>query len=465
MPSNAQCGPGFDRAVHMMNIEQLHRLIADHDIRLIRAMYVGPDGISRGKAVTPSGVDSMLASGLGLTQAQASVTVFDVLPPTSHYQPIGEVRLVPDPQTFQIMPYLPGHARLLADLYTLGGQPWELCPRSLLRRVVGSLTERGFTIRAAFENEFTLYAQPGDRWVPFADYNCFGSAGIDQASPFALAAIEALEAQDVHVEKFFTEAGPGQLEIPVRHQPGMRAADQQVVFRETVRGVALAQGYRLSFMPKAYPDSAGNGCHIHLSLWDQDSRNVFYAQAQEYELSSIGRQFVAGILAHTDGLLAFTAPTCNSYKRFVERSWSSCYTGWGPDNREATVRVVSSFAHDREATLNLEYRPADPTCNPYLALSALIIAGLDGIDRELDPGPATLTDPALLSPDERKKHGLLPYPTDLSAALAALERDELLCAEMGAARVRDYLTMKRAEIDAIAALGRDGERLAYQFRF
>ena len=439
--------------------------MAEHDIRLIRAVYAGPDGIVRGKAVTPAELDGMLASGIGLTRAQASVTVFDALPATSKYQPVGEVRILPDPQTFQILPYLKGHARFLADLVNRDGQPWELCPRALLRKTLDSLTRRGYTLRAAFENEFTLYSRRGDDWVPFSEHNCFASAGIDLASNYALAAIDALEAQGVQVEKFFPEAGPGQLEIPIKHQPGLRAADQQVVFRETVRGVALAQGHRVSFMPKAYPDGAGNGCHIHFSMWDEDGRNLFYDGAGEHELSDHGRYFTAGILAHIDGLLAFSAPTVSSYKRFVERCWSSCYTCWGPDNREATVRVASSFNHAPEATLNLEYKPSDPTCNPYLALSALVIAGIDGLDRQLDPGPAALTDPALLSPEERDQLGIRRYPAELGDALLALERDDVLLEAMGRDRVEDYLTMKRAEIAAIAALGPDGERRAYQFRF
>jgi glutamine synthetase len=446
--------------------ERITKDIEESGIRLIRAVYCGPDGITRGKAFPPRHLEEVLESGIGLTQAQASVTVFDQLPPESRYQPIGEVRICPDIHTYNVLPYSPGEARLLSDLHTRQGRPWELCPRSLLKEFVDRLRERGFVIESSFENEFVLYKDVGGEWRPLHDMNCFSSAAMDASSESVLPMLEALEAQGIAVEKYFPEAGPGQQEIPVRHRRGVAAADQQVVFRETVRGVAAARGLRASFMPKPNPNSAGNGCHIHFSLWDPDGgRNLFFDPSAEHELSEVGRRFAAGLLAHLPALLALTAPTTNSYRRFAERCWSSCYVCWGPDNREASVRVASSFRGREEASLNLEYRPADPTCNPYLALAAIICAGLDGIDRRMDPGEPTVTDPALLPPAERESKGLLRYPADLSSALTALERDDVLRRGLGEGRVRDYLVMKRAEVAAVAAIGDGAEEKAYKFRF
>ena len=303
-------------------------------------------------------------------------------------------------------------------------------------------------------------------WIPIDDLNCFSSAAMDIASKYILPMIHALEMQGVVVEKYFPEAGGGQHEIPVQHQDGVKAADQQVVFRETVRGVATAQGFRVSFMPKPDPQAAGNGCHIHLSLWDRKKQtNLFHDASGAYQLSDLARQFTAGILAHLPALLALTAPTTNSYKRFVERCWGSCYVCWGPDNREATVRAVSSFRGREESSLNLEYKPADPTCNPYLALAGILCAGLDGVDRRLEPPPAILTDPALLSADERKAAGVNSYPHDLEAAVSALEADEVLRGALGESRILDYATMKRAEIEALQSLGDGAEEKAYKFRF
>lgn len=449
-----------------MQQEALKIQLAEQNVELIRAIYVGPDGITRGKAFRPGSLDEILESGLGLTQAQASVTVFDHLPPESKFQPVGEVRIRPDLETFQVLPYLPGHARMLSDIETIDGQPWELCPRNLLKSFLSKLADQGMVIRAAFENEFTIFINVNGEWQPLDQLNCFSSAAMDLASPYILPIISALEKQGVIVEKYYPEAGHGQHEIPVRHQPGLQAADQQVVFRETVRGTAQANDFRVSFMPKASPESAGNGCHIHFSLWDSScEQNLFYDADGKYGLSQTARHFMAGILKHLPALMAFTAPTTNSYSRFVERCWSSCYVCWGPDNREATVRAASGFRGHESATVNLEFKPSDPTCNPYLALASLICAGLDGIKNAFDPGEPILTDPALFSTEERESRGLTRYPIDLATALTALEQNDVLRTGLGARRVTDYVTMKRSEIEMIDSLGKDAEQQAYLFRF
>ncbi|QDU08211.1 glutamine synthetase family protein [Gimesia aquarii] len=446
--------------------ETIEKQLKSENIELIRAIYVGPDGISRGKAFRPGNLDEIMESGLGLTQAQASVNVFDHLPQTSKFQPVGEVRIRPDLSTFQVLPYLAGHARMLSDIETIDGQPWELCPRSLLKSFLAKLAEKEMTIRTAFENEFTIFKKVEQLWKPLDQLNCFSSTAMDLASPYILPMISALEKQGVMVEKYYPEAGHGQHEIPVRHQIGLQAADQQVVFKETVRGIALANDFRVSFMPKASPDSAGNGCHIHFSLWDaQCQRNLFYDADGDQCLSQTARHFMAGILDHLPALMAFTAPTTNSYKRFVERCWSSSYICWGPDNREATVRAASGFKGHEAATVNLEYKPSDPTCNPYLALSGLICAGLDGIEKAADPGEPVLTDPALLSTQERKDRGITGYPANLASALDALAQNDVLQAGFGESLITDYITMKRAEIEMLDALGTDAEQQAYQFRF
>ncbi len=449
-----------------MQLGKIEKALEDHNIALVRCIYAGPDGITRGKAVPRRYFRDAVESGIGLTQAQASVTVFDALPPHSAFQPVGEVRICPDLATFQLLPYLPGHARLLSDLETLDGEPWELCPRSLLKSVLADVESRGWSVEAVFENEFTIYTADEDGvWRPIDALNCFSSAAMDIASEYVLPIIDALEQQGIFVEKYFPEAGGGQQEIPVRHQSGLAAADQQVVFRETVRGVAHDLGFRVSFMPKPDPNAAGNGCHVHLSLW-KDGTNIFYDASREHSLSQTARHFIGGILAHLPSLLALTAPTTNSYKRFVERCWSSCYTSWGPDNREASVRVPSCYRGREEATLNLEYKPADPTCNPYLALSGILCAGMHGIDQKVDPGSPVLTDPALLSAAERAKRNLLPYPSSLGDAVSALEQNSVLSRQLGDRRVRDYVTMKRAEISAIESLPEEtAEELAYKFRF
>ena len=187
-------------------------------------------------------------------------------------------------------------------------------------------------------------------------------------------------------------------------RPALAAADTQVLVRETIRGVAARCGLVASLAPKPWPDQAGNGAHVHFSAW-QDERNVFHDPAGRYGLSALAEQFVAGILAHTPGLLALTAPSFNSYARLLPQHWSSAFVCWGPDNREATVRVPSTFWGDEAASTNLEYKPADASANPYLAFGGLIAAGLDGIERQLVPPPPIDIDPADLSDAARDDSG------------------------------------------------------------
>jgi glutamine synthetase len=274
---------------------------------------------------------------------------------------------------------------------------------------------------------------------------------MDSAGPVMIEMIEALVAQGVFPEQYYPELGPGQQEVPVRYADALRAADNQITVRETGRGVALKHGLIASFAPKPFPDEAGNGSHIHFSLWRaRDGRNHFHDPKGRYGLSDAGYGFIGGVLAHLPALVALTAPSVNSYRRLQPRFWSSAYTAWGPDNREAAVRVPSVRRGLEMESTNLELKPSDPSNNPYLALGGLLAAGLDGVARKLDPGEPALTDPDALSETERQRRGIRRLPATLGEALDALERDEVLRAALGEVLAREYLLVKRSEVRAFA---------------
>jgi glutamine synthetase len=312
---------------------------------------------------------------------------------------------------------------------------------------------------AAFENEFYLARVDNEgRFMPFDRSNCFSSIGMDNANPIIIDIIEALEKQDIAVQQYYPELGPGQQEISVRHTAALRAADQQLMVRETVRGVAASHGVYASFAPKPFPDQAGSGCHIHFSLWDTASgRNALSDPAGPYGISSLGHHVIGGVLAHLRGLLALTAPTVNSYRRLQPRFWSSAYSCYGPDNREAALRIPSQFWGREAESTNFELKPCDPSCNPYLALGAVIAVCLDGIARGLTPVEAVTVDPATLSEDERERIGAARLPLTLDEALMALEQDEVLTEALGAPLAREYLFVKRAEWEAFQDQGLEFE--------
>jgi glutamine synthetase len=428
-------------------------------IKLVRVLYCGNDGLIRGKAAAIDALDGALEAGIGLTVAMQSFTMLDRLVPEGSFGPVGEVRLMPDPDTFAILPYAPKSARLLADMLQLDQTPWPICPRSFLKRMIAKAEARGVRVVAAFENEFYLARIDNEgRFLPFDRSNCFSSIGMDSANPIVIDIVEALEKQGIMVQQYYPELGPGQQEISVQHTTALRAADQQLAVRETVRGVAASHGLYASFAPKPFPDQAGSGCHIHFSLWDTASgANVLSDRSGPYGISPLGHHAIAGVLAHLRGLIALTAPTVNSYRRLQPRFWSSAYGCYGPDNREAALRIPSPFWGREAASTNFELKPCDPSCNPYLALGALIAACLDGIDRGLMPPEAVTIDPALLAEEERERLGASRLPLTLDESLAALEQDTALTEALGAPLAREYLLVKRSEWEAFKDQGLEFE--------
>jgi glutamine synthetase len=275
---------------------------------------------------------------------------------------------------------------------------------------------------------------------------------MNVAAPVIDDVVAALQSQGMTVEQYYAELGWGQQELSISPAPAVQAADRHLLYRETVRGVALQHGLYASFAPKPWGDQAGNGCHLHFSVWDREyGGNRFYERGAEYSLSPIARQFMAGILDHLPGLLALTCASVNSYRRLQPQMWASAYRAWGPDNREGALRVASPFkGHEADST-NVELKSSDSSANPYIALGGVIAAGLDGIERRLTLPPPVTVDPHTLSEDERKQIGADRLPTSLKEAIAHLRRDEALLKAMGERLATSYIAVKELDIEAFAA--------------
>ncbi|MCI0397333.1 MAG: glutamine synthetase family protein [Chloroflexi bacterium] len=444
-----------------MSREQVITAANKAHVRLIRFLYCDNGGVIRGKLAHINSLARRLETGIGLTVAMQAMNMLDQLQPVEGMGPVGEIRLTPDPDSFVVLPYAPNSAAMMADMLTLDRQPWGACPRSFLKRMIGRAAEQGFSIQAALENEFSLLRpDEAGTYTPIDTGLCFSSVSMTAAAEVMDDIIAALESQGIAIDAYYPELGHGQHELPVRHAPALRAADNQVWFRETVRNVAHRHGLLASLAPKPMPEQAGNGCHIHWSVWDTAGKNnLLYDPEDRYHLSQMGYHFMAGVLAHLPGLLALTAPSYNSYRRLQPHFWSSAYTAWGPDNREAAVRVASGLWGHEAETANLELKASDPSHNPYLALGGLIAAGLDGVARQLTPGEPALIDPGNYSDEERAERGIERYPTSQAAALDALEQDEVLLEALGPDLSRSYLAVKRSEYQAFAA-----EELGFEIR-
>jgi glutamine synthetase len=433
-------------------------------VSLVWFLYADHGGIIRGKAATAAMLPTRMTTGIGHTVAMMAMSMLDHLQPVDGMGPVGEVRIMPDPATFVPLPYAPGAGAMLADQVQPGGEPWDGCARTYLKQAVAELASEGYAATAAFEPEFTLgHREPDpaggpDRLVPNDDSLCYSATGFHRAHDYTIDLLAALTAQGLRPEHYYPELGAGQQEVSIRHAPALRAADNHVLYREAVRGTAFRRGMWASLAPKPIPDQAGNGAHLHISLRDLDghgqpgSRAIFYDATDRYRLSATGYHFIGGLLAHLPGLVALTCGSVNSYRRLAPQMWASAYTVYGMDNREAAIRICSPMRDDPAASVNLELKPSDSSANPYLALGACLLAGLDGILRELDPGEAVNVDPATLSDAERLARGARRLPDSLDAALDALEADTLLMDSLGDLRGRAYLAVKRSEAAAFAEM-------------
>ena len=436
----------------MMTKEQVISAANAANVRLIRFLYCDNGCIIRGKLAPIDSLAKRIDTGISLTVAMQAMNMLDQLQPVAGMGPVGEIRLVPDPESFVILPYAPNSAAMTVDMLTLERQPWGACPRSFLKRMIARAAEQDVTIQASLENEFSLL-RPDDSGghTPIDSGLCFSSVSMMAGAEVMNDIIAALESQGIPIDAYYPELGHGQHELPIRHAPALRAADNQIWFRETVRNVAYQHGLLASLAPKPLPEQAGNGCHIHWSLWDRAGEtNLLFDPADRYKISNLGYHFIAGVLAHLSGLLALTAPSYNSFRRLQPHFWSSAFSAWGPDNREAAVRVVSGLWDHEAESVNLELKASDPSNNPYLALGGLIAAGLDGVTRELDPGEPVLIDPGNYSDEERAQRGIQRYPTTQAAALDALEQDDLLMEALGPELSASYLAVKRSEYEAFA---------------
>jgi glutamine synthetase len=430
--------------------DQLLATVEDMGISLVRFLWCGNDGTIRAKASARRGLPGRLSAGIGLTVAMQAMNSLDQLQPVAGMGPVGEVRLVPDLETFRILPYAPHTAALLTDHVGLDGSPAPVCQRSFLKRMERDLAKRGLVLRAGFENEFSLATRVDGEYVPIDSALCFSTIGMTAAQDYIDELASALEAQRIPLEQYYAELGHGQQEISTSHAPALQAADEQLLVRETIRNVATGRGLVGSLAPKPWPDNAGNGCHIHFSLW-QGSANHFYDPAGEDGLSDTARAFIAGVLAHLPGLCALTAPSFNSYHRIIPRYWAGAFRCWGHDNREAPVRVPSPFAGAENTSTNAELKAADASCNPYLALGGLIAAGLDGLERGLEPPDPVEVDPATLSDDERAARGINRMPASQGEALDALAADGLLVDALGPELADSYLAVRRSEWEAYSS--------------
>ena len=463
-------------------------------IDLVALVCCDLGAIVRGRSVLASELDAYLDAGVGWVPANHSLTPLGPLARSSPFDSTGDLRLLPDPDTHvrveldsrggadsgggegaqgNVDSRCDERSRggplelVLCDIVETDGGPWECCPRSFLRAALEELEgELGARVWVSFEHEFQLLAdlrladrRPADprstdrRPVEVPAALPFSLEEQRRVEPFGARVMGALIAAGAEPERFFAEFAAHQFEIPVRAAEGLAGADRAVVLREVVREVARGQGLRASFAPLVDPEGPGNGVHIHLSLRDAAGRPLLYDAGRPGCLSELGGSFAAGILRHAGALSALSAPSPVSAVRLAPHHWGAGAVCVGERNREALLRIppLVALGGDEEATqLRLEYRGADAAANPYLALGAIVRAGLEGVRAGLEAPPILDRDPAQLDPEEAGRYGVGALPASLEDALGALAEDATVRGWMGPMLYEAYVGVKRAEIEAAA---------------
>ncbi len=454
-----------------MNAQDVVEQAQIANLRLVRFLYCDNGGIIRGKATHASKLSTRITEGIGQTLAMQAFTGVESLASVEGIGPVGEFRLTPDPATFTLLPYAPHTGSMMSDMILIDGTPWAACPRTFLKRMVAHLAEEGMRAEAAVEHEFYLAREDAAGMYEPADSSlCYSSIGLDDEAEVIDAILAALEAQNISIELFHTELGPGQQELSIHHADVLRAADNVCLVRETVRGVARQHNLFATFAPKPFLDQAGSGAHIHLSLWGTQAseygpRNLFYDANERGGLSQVGKYFVGGVLSHIRALVAITCASPNSYRRLLPHYWSSAYGAYGFDNREGAIRIPSAVRGTEADALNLELKSADHSGNPYLAMGAFIAAGLDGIKNRIDPGEPQEIDPGNYSDEEREKRGIRRLPTTLDEALDELERDTVLKEALGPLLATSFIAVKRAESAFFKEKSPEEETLQHFYKY
>lgn len=419
-------------------------------VRFVRVGWVDSGGVLRVEALTLSHLASALENGVPMVPAVQATLPLNGLAEDAELGAVGQVWLVPDPDTARVLPWEPNHASCLGRFVESGGRPWPHCPRAALDRAVTALAARGLTLQAAFEHEFMLLKREDGRLRHFEDSGYASAHGLDHAGPILDRMASALEDQNVSVRAVLKEAGRSQFEFSTDHGDALEAANHFCVVRETIGAMAAAEGLVGTCLPLVFESEAGNGWHLHFSLWREDVNLT----GKGNRLGSEAEAFVAGIFDHLPALLPLTAASPNSFRRIRPGAWCGAFRAWGYDHKEVPLRVPTER---HGGPTNVELKSCDATANPYLALAGVIAAGLDGIDRALVLPKPIDRDPALLSGSEQRSRGIDRLPANLGDALERLQADDVLQAMLGAPLLRSYTAVKRGEIAALEGVSLDDE--------
>ncbi len=439
IPPTANAAGALIPAPRFESVEAAQRHLLDQGISYVLAQFVDIHGVAKAKSVPVAHLPTVMNEGAGF--AGFAISGVGIEPHGPDFMAVGDL------STLTTVPWQPGLARIVCE-GTVDGEPWSYDSRVVLRRQVARLAERGYTLFTGLEPEFSLLRRDAAGVISPCDASdtlakpCYDYKGLSRTRVFLERLSNALRATGIDVYQIDHEDANGQFELNYTYTDCLKSCDHFVFFKMAASEIANELGLLCSFMPKPFANLPGNGMHMHMSIGD-GKRNLFSDKSDQHglELSPLAYNFLGGLLAHAPSLTALCAPTVNSYKRLVVgrsltgATWAPAYVSYGDNNRSCMVRVPKG---------RLELRLPDGASNPYLATAAVIAAGLDGIDRKLDPGAPRNTNLYDWSEAALKEAGISLLPQNLGSALDALEADRLVCDALGPV-AGEFLKLKRME--------------------
>ena len=425
----------------MLDQEYVLRTVEERDIRFIRLWFTDVLGFLKSFAITPAELEAAFEEGMGFDGSAIE-----------GFARLQESDMVarPDPSTFQILPWRPGEqgvARMFCDIMTPDGESFAGDPRSVLRRTLARAQEMGFTFYVGPELEYFYFANSSST-EPLDQGGYFDLTPLDIASDLRKRTVFYLESMGISVESVHHEVAPSQHEIVLRDTDALTMADNVMTARLAVKEVAQEAGLHATFMPKPIQGAFGSGMHTHMALYEGD-RNAFYDADSEHHLSKVAKAFIAGMLRHAREITAVCNQWVNSYKRLVPGYEAPVYICWARQNRSALLRIPTSMGSGED--IRVEFRSPDPACNPYLAFSLMLAAGLQGVADNAELPPPAADNIYEMTPSERRAMGIDSLPEDLSEAVAAMQRSELVRATLGDHVFEFFARNKLSEWDSYKA--------------
>ena len=425
-----------------MTPEKAKRYLAQNHIKFVLAQFVDIHGVAKAKAVPVSHFEDILGDGAGF--AGFAVWGLGQEPHDPDFMAVGDL------STLSVIPYQPGFARIVCN-GVVKKEPWPFDTRYILQQQINRLAEHGLIMNTGLEPEFMLLTRKPDGTFTTADNSdtldkpCYDYKGLSRSKAFIEKLVDSLIEVGIDVYQVDHEDANSQFEINFTYSDAMKTADRMVFFRMAAGEIAREMGMICSFMPKPMSNRTGSGMHMHISLADKKSGKNLFADDKDKKglgLSPLAYHFLGGLLAHAPALTALAAPSVNSYKRLVVgrsfsgATWAPAYISYGDNNRTSMVRIPYG---------RIELRLTDSGANPYLATAAALAAGLDGIEKKLDPGEPHNFNHYKLSPEQLKDKGIRVLPQSLHEALIALETDKLFHNTLGNDFMNEFIRLKNME--------------------